>query len=367
MTQYPTSRERSNSRDASVLLPRNYAPSNNDILCGRGKLYSKHPGNSKFSSVIRGSLQRYVDAPKRVDKSIVVASILIGLQEMGHRFVKHDKSTNQWFMLGDEPSHEKTGHAIRDLLKSIRSQKEGKKTRTNIVEANDNTRNNKAKRVMVVKTKTTTKKIKNKKRRAGTRKNYPPPPAVTSTTEDDVFSLFSSNKTTKPRDPDLATNSLSVSYYQQRRSFRTFYERTNEEEAKQFAQELLTAERNFEPIEGDNILSAVLDISEQFNGDLLIYTTNNSSEEMVLSPIAPLASTAPFVTPQLLFDCFGDEEEDHYDHENECWGDEEQVESEEQTILNQSLAPLPLETSSGAHEPLFEKCDVDMVLDLLGS
>jgi hypothetical protein len=98
-------------------LSKDYTPTDEDILCGRGKACGKHPGNKKFSAAIRANLQKYGEAPKRVDKSNVVVLVVRSLRENGGRFIKQDKRTKQYHELSDGQAHGKTGHAIRDLLK----------------------------------------------------------------------------------------------------------------------------------------------------------------------------------------------------------------------------------------------------------
>jgi hypothetical protein len=98
-------------------LSKDYTPTDEDILCGRGKACGKHPGNNKFSAAIRANLQKYGEAPKRVDKSNVVVLVVRSLRENGGRFIKQDKRTKQYHELSDGQAHGKTGHAIRDLLK----------------------------------------------------------------------------------------------------------------------------------------------------------------------------------------------------------------------------------------------------------
>jgi hypothetical protein len=98
-------------------LSKDYTPTDEDILCGRGKACGKHPGNKKFSAAIRANLQTYGEAPKRVDKSNVVVSIIRSLRENGGRFIKQDKRSKQYYELTDGQAHGKTGHAIRDLIK----------------------------------------------------------------------------------------------------------------------------------------------------------------------------------------------------------------------------------------------------------
>jgi anaerobic ribonucleoside-triphosphate reductase len=98
-------------------LSKDCTPTDEDILCGRGRPCGKHPGNKKFSAAIKANLQTYDEASKRLDKSNLVASILRSLQENGARFIKQDRRTKKYHELSDGQAHEKTGHAIRDLLK----------------------------------------------------------------------------------------------------------------------------------------------------------------------------------------------------------------------------------------------------------
>lgn len=106
-------------------LPFDYKPSNKDILCGRGKLYSKHAGNIRYAEAINESLQQYKNAPKRVSKSAVVSSLVHRLRDDGHRFIRFDKKKGQWYELRAETIHEKTGHAIRDLLEQRQASASG--------------------------------------------------------------------------------------------------------------------------------------------------------------------------------------------------------------------------------------------------
>ncbi len=88
---------------------------NMDILCGRGKAFANHPGNLKFTQKIQSNLQKYRDAPKRIDRSIILATMVDGFFEEGYRFLKKDRTTNGWIQLNADQCHEKVGHALRDL------------------------------------------------------------------------------------------------------------------------------------------------------------------------------------------------------------------------------------------------------------
>jgi hypothetical protein len=98
-------------------LPSPYQPNKVDIVCERGKAFAQHPGTKKYSEAIRSNLQRYVEARKRIDKSLVVACITSSLREGGARFIKFDKKSKRYYEISEDQAHLKTGHAIRDLLK----------------------------------------------------------------------------------------------------------------------------------------------------------------------------------------------------------------------------------------------------------
>jgi hypothetical protein len=99
-------------------LPEDYAPSDTDILCGRGRAYLEHSGNKTFSETVRANLQRYIEAPKKCGRTSVVASVAHSLKDSGVRFIKQDKLSNLYCELSVHQAHNKIGHAIRDLLKN---------------------------------------------------------------------------------------------------------------------------------------------------------------------------------------------------------------------------------------------------------
>lgn len=205
MPQYPASRK------THTLLPPGYKPSNDDILCGRGKVFSKHPGNQTFTASVRASLQAYVDASKRIDKSVVVSAVANRLREAGNRFVKYDKSRKQWYELSVDSAHEKVGHAIRDLLKTLASQSAPVK----------------AQKVA------TTEKCKSK-RRSPTRRSKKHRSAVPASCK---------ITTMAPVPPDSAPVAAPVSFLESQHLY--------------FSKKI-----DAEPLGADNILSAVLSISD---------------------------------------------------------------------------------------------------------
>jgi hypothetical protein len=102
-------------------LPEHFTPSDHDIICGRGRAFAKHHGNKIFANAISSNLRRYVEAPKRIEKSVIAASIGSSLRETGARFVKQDKKSKRYYELSEDQAHDKIGHAFRDVLKALDS------------------------------------------------------------------------------------------------------------------------------------------------------------------------------------------------------------------------------------------------------
>jgi len=97
-----------------------------DIMCGRGKSHAKNKGNIKFIAMVRSNLERYQSAPKPIDRSIVVASLLSELIESGARFIKKDGNTKKLFVMSDDQAHQKIGHSIRDMIARSKKQEPNK-------------------------------------------------------------------------------------------------------------------------------------------------------------------------------------------------------------------------------------------------
>jgi phage baseplate assembly protein W len=89
-----------------------------DILCGRTSTAFNHEGNKRFRQTISLNLQRYIDAPTRHAKSVVIASVVHILRhEMKARFVKNmtnNASGESYVELNKKECQEKVGHALRD-------------------------------------------------------------------------------------------------------------------------------------------------------------------------------------------------------------------------------------------------------------
>lgn len=119
-TSQTTSKETKKSR---YYLPKDYQPSYKDIHCGRGKSYARLPGNIAFVKTLKANAGVYEAANTRQEKSNVVALIVDSIRASGGRFIKYDSNKNhqQFYEISRIAAHEKTGHALRDLIKNGRN------------------------------------------------------------------------------------------------------------------------------------------------------------------------------------------------------------------------------------------------------
>jgi hypothetical protein len=99
-------------------------PMNDDIICGRGRGAWTNPGNLKFKKVIEDNLQRYSDARRRKEKSLVIDYVLNTMVYGGARFVKQERKV--WYHISKKEAREKTAHAIRDFHSRWKKSNESK-------------------------------------------------------------------------------------------------------------------------------------------------------------------------------------------------------------------------------------------------
>ena len=108
------------SEESSVVVPED-----SDILCGRGKWLSKHPGNARLCNMVDEILPEYA-AAGRTKKSSMIKDLYKQLQGTT-RFVDVDKITNTCYVVSDEAAKNKIGHTIRYRLN--RSARKERRTR----------------------------------------------------------------------------------------------------------------------------------------------------------------------------------------------------------------------------------------------
>jgi len=121
------------STNGCILLPSNYAPSNYDVLCGRGKGCAAFVGNRRFRVTIAMNKDRYIQAPTKLDKSLVVDEIvkLVASASPDGGFIKKDAATGLWCRISRQQARDKVAHAMRDAVQASdkKSQRQRKKSR----------------------------------------------------------------------------------------------------------------------------------------------------------------------------------------------------------------------------------------------
>jgi len=158
LSLYPTCSNNHWSQSTIVAAPGPY-----DIVCGRNSGAYKNIGNRRFRVTIEMNLQRYIDSPTREEKTNTIKAIVHMLHEdIGARFLKkelvsvdppptttttppttncypyggaftnNNHSTNnnnnnkvpRYTVMTQKQAREKTGHALRDLVTSLRKEQE---------------------------------------------------------------------------------------------------------------------------------------------------------------------------------------------------------------------------------------------------
>ncbi|CAJ1932667.1 unnamed protein product [Cylindrotheca closterium] len=94
-----------------------YQPTGQDIICGRGRGSFLHEGNKVYLSLLRRNVHAYLHAKKRVEKSVIISTVVSSLKERGFRFLKQDDRNQRWYELSESDCYDRTAHAIRDLIR----------------------------------------------------------------------------------------------------------------------------------------------------------------------------------------------------------------------------------------------------------
>jgi hypothetical protein len=101
-----------------------------DVICGRHKAAFNNIGNRRFRFTVSLALELYLRAPTRKAKSLVIARLADLVHANGGHFFELQKQGNnsskrasdndngtilQWVELSRKKSHQKVGHALRDM------------------------------------------------------------------------------------------------------------------------------------------------------------------------------------------------------------------------------------------------------------
>lgn len=113
-------------------------PSETDVLCGRGNIYSSRPGNIKFQQIICDNIGKYSAAQGRPEKVDVVDDVLKQIFDSGTRIKKLDAKRNLWYELSHSDAHQKVGHCLRDTIRTQRRKQKKNANNNNDDAANNN-------------------------------------------------------------------------------------------------------------------------------------------------------------------------------------------------------------------------------------
>jgi hypothetical protein len=84
-----------------------------DVICGRHKAAFDNIGNRRFRVLVALSQDKYTAAPTRAHKTTFIRSIIDSVHNGGGRFLQRVGCT--WVELDAKQTHDKVGHALRDM------------------------------------------------------------------------------------------------------------------------------------------------------------------------------------------------------------------------------------------------------------
>lgn len=84
-----------------------------DIVCGRGGLANKHPGNRMLRRICAENKDMYQSTLNPTHKQLLVTSIIMSIEHHGGRFVTQTK--NGWEQISDKKKKGKTSQLLREV------------------------------------------------------------------------------------------------------------------------------------------------------------------------------------------------------------------------------------------------------------
>lgn len=115
-----------------VLLPEDFVPGPNHVVCAQGKGFWEHEGNKKYRAIIVLATKKYEATNSKFEKTLIVSEIVESVREAtpSGSFVKKDKAIGCWVEVSEHFAREKVGQSLRDSLHSdYRSSTKAKKCR----------------------------------------------------------------------------------------------------------------------------------------------------------------------------------------------------------------------------------------------
>jgi hypothetical protein len=118
------------NKNCKIQLPANFIPTESSVICGRGKACTTSIGNRRLKSIVNSFLKPYSKAKNKLDKSVMVSSIVGAIKLRGGNFVKYEDRI--WWEVDDAFAREKIGCMLRDYLHTqYRSSAKAKLARRN--------------------------------------------------------------------------------------------------------------------------------------------------------------------------------------------------------------------------------------------
>jgi hypothetical protein len=123
-------------------MPDDYIPSDSDVCCGRGKQNWTMTGNVNFRKLIRASVDRYMAAPLKNDKTSVVVSVVYEIRRQGGHFFRQKQhgSSVCWYDIGDAAARDKVSHSLRDQAGTTSASSAAKSLQSPLQQAKEQTR-----------------------------------------------------------------------------------------------------------------------------------------------------------------------------------------------------------------------------------
>jgi len=120
-----------------IMLPYDFTPSSQDIICGKGKDCYDHIGNKLFRHIVSFHIDEFIAAKdNKSRKSKIVSNILFKLQRhlgRNNGFVSRDRKSGNWCQLCTADAKEKIGYELRRAVANRK--KKAEKTKMLALEA----------------------------------------------------------------------------------------------------------------------------------------------------------------------------------------------------------------------------------------
>lgn len=113
-----------------------------DVICGRHKAAFDNIGNRRFRVLVALAHEKYANAPSRAHKSLVIKEIVDSVHNGGGRFLQ--RLGCNWVELDDKQTHDKVGHALRDMAVASKAKSTNRKARKHSVDDSDQSNTSKS-------------------------------------------------------------------------------------------------------------------------------------------------------------------------------------------------------------------------------